>query len=243
MLPAHTHIRDSHLNQNTIFSATEKCVYCKKFILYFITITIFYYYSRWEEKVNSTSDQWTNILDVTFSCLNKVDTDGGTVRGSKSWDRTEIMRERQRRDSKSQVLKYNDVPLPAEPTRTLQMFLCRRSRCPGSLNEADLRGSCASVVRFLQKSNYYLQFNKVTALFLGMKGFYQSHIVRRGAQVSGVSYCVLPPFQAQVFHLCAFRWAHLKPWTRQNNHQRLFDRPLICIFYKTNNSTSCWSDI
>lgn len=31
------------------------------------------------------------------------------------------------------------------------------------------------------KSNYYLQFNKVTALFLGMKEFEKSNVVRQGS--------------------------------------------------------------
>lgn len=98
--------------------------------------------------------------------------------------------------------------LPTEPTRIFLMFLCRRLlECLGSLNKANLWGSCESVLRFLQKecqavkSNYYLQLNKVTALFLGMKEFEKSNIVWQGAQL--IWFCIVL--------YCMFKLQRYKP--------------------------------
>lgn len=46
------------------------------------------------------------------------------------------------------------------------------------------------------KSNYYLQFNKVTALFLGMKEFEKSNVVRQGSPFNSALDFTLLPFQA-----------------------------------------------
>lgn len=86
------------------------------------------------------------------------------------------------------------------------------------------------------KSNYYLQFNKVTALFLGMKEFEKSNVVRQGSPFNSALVFTFTAFSSSaVSETCISRWTtqfsffiyftskflfFLKLWPKGQNNRR-----------------------